>query len=176
MLGGGRLRGQEKVLLTTKLHCEEETRKKPRVNARPGDLPEELARLPAIPVGLLGPAPSHLTQPSPPKSRDHKCVPRLTLKVLGVWDGWVGGGLLGQFCNFPVQSPRPRSHNELAKPLGHSTEPKRSGQSPNVKAALGWRGLSWPLTSARSHLPWPRPHCSQQPRGHPGASSHAAQL
>ena len=44
----------------------------------------------------------------------------------------------------------------MAKTLGRNTEPKRSGQVPDVEAACGRRGLSWPLTSTRSQLPRPR--------------------
>ena len=69
--GGARLQGQGKALLTTKLHCGgEETRKKPRINARwraswkAGHRPEDasgsvwgLSPLPAPPPPLMSPSP-----------------------------------------------------------------------------------------------------------------------
>ena len=171
MLGGARLQGQEKALLTTKLHCGgEETRKKPGVNARLGDV-----RKAGHPLGYarvcVGPVPSHRQPPTPPPSHQPSSsastastgVPRLNYSSLrrgwgecGGWgDGWSRPWPATLFL-LPAQGSRPRSHAEPAEPLSCTAEPKKPEQSSNVEAAQDRRGWSWPLTGARSQLPWPR--------------------
>lgn len=53
----------------------------------------------------------------------------LTTQATG-WGKWgtdgYGNGQLDQFCNFPAQDPRARDYTELAEPLDHSVESKRS--------------------------------------------------
>lgn len=82
----------------------------------------------------------HLLSSTPSPSPSPTCESAQASPTWGCGSDAQGG----KFCSFPAHGPRPRGHTELAKPLGHSTEPKRSGQSPDVEGAHGQRGRSWP--------------------------------